>query len=331
MNERTVEEQAAAFHDALTRVQQEIAKAIVGLEEVIEQTLIALLAGGHVLLEGVPGVGKTLLVRSLSQSLGLETNRVQFTPDLMPADILGSHILIEDERPRIEFSKGPVFTHVLLADEINRCTPKTQAALLEAMQEHAVTIGGTRHVLDEPFFTIATQNPIEMEGTYPLPEAQLDRFFFKVEVPRPDLEALKEIGQRTTGTELPELDTVLPRDEVLATQGFVREVPVPDSVSDYAGRLILASAPDDPFAPQRVQDLVRYGASPRGMQALLLGARVTALLDGRFSAASKDVLAVALPALRHRLILNFEAEADGVRTDEIIQDLLDAVPKPGQS
>jgi MoxR-like ATPase len=331
MAEPSVEQQAVAYRDSLGRVRQELGKVIVGLEEVVEQTLIALLSGGHVLLEGVPGVGKTLLVRSLSRCLGLQTKRVQFTPDLMPADILGSHILVEDERPHVTFSKGPVFTHILLADEINRCTPKTQAALLEAMQEHAVTIGGERHALEEPFFTIATQNPIEMEGTYPLPEAQLDRFFFKVAVPRPGLDALKEIGRRTTGPQTPEAETVLQRNEVLALQRFVREIPVPDAVSDYAGRLILASSPDDPSAPEQVRELVRYGASPRGMQALLLGARVSAFLDGRFSASAKDVQAVALPALRHRLILNFEAEVEGLATDQLVRVLLDAVSKPGQT
>ena len=304
------EERAEKFQHALSRVRQELAKVVVGLEEVVDQVLVALLSGGHVLLEGVPGVGKTLLVRTLSQCLDLHSQRIQFTPDLMPADILGAHVLIEDK--------------------INRCTPKTQAALLEAMQELAVTVGGERHVLEAPFFTIATQNPIEMEGTYPLPEAQLDRFFFKVLVPRPGREALKEIGRRTTGPDDPEAETVIKKNEVLEMQQFVREIPVPETVEDYAAGIILASSPDDPSAPKDVRDFVRYGASPRGMQALLLGARANALLEGRFSAASSDIRTAAFPALRHRLILNFEAEAEGLQPDSLVQSLLDAVPRPGQ-
>ena len=324
------EERAEKLQHALSRARRELAKVVVGLEEVVNQVLVALLSGGHVLLEDVPGVGKTLLVRTLSQCLDLHSQRIQFTPDLMPADILGAHVLIEDQHPRIEFSKGPIFTQVLLADEINRCTPKTQAALLEAMQELAVTVGGERHVLEAPFFTIATQNPIEMEGTYPLPEAQLDRFFFKVLVPRPGREALKEIGRRTTGPDDPEAETVIKKNEVLEMQQFVREIPVPETVEDYAAGIILASSPDDPSAPKDVRDFVRYGASPRGMQALLLGARANALLEGRFSAASSDIRTAAFPALRHRLILNFEAEAEGLQPDSLVQSLLDAVPRPGQ-
>ncbi|MBI2191023.1 MAG: MoxR family ATPase [Planctomycetes bacterium] len=331
MNPRSVEEQAAEIRDSLQRVRGEMARVIVGMEEVIDQLLVALLAGGHVLLEGVPGLGKTLLARTLSRVLGLETQRIQFTPDLMPADILGGHVLVEDGRPRVEFVKGPVFTQVLLADEINRCTPKTQAALLEAMQEHAVTIGGKRMALHEPFFTLATQNPIEMEGTYPLPEAQLDRFFFKVLVARPDLPRLREIGRRTTGPAAEEARTVLGGEPVLAMQRFVREVPVPQVVEDYAARLILASSPDEPSAPEKVREFVRYGASPRGMQALMLGSRIAALLAGRFSASTQDVRQVALPALRHRLILNFEADAENVKPDDLLRGLLETVPAPGQA
>ena len=331
MTQTSVEEQVSTFQENLQQVREELGRAIVGLDDVINQLLTAVIAGGHVLFEGVPGVGKTLLARSLGRVLGLTNQRIQFTPDLMPADILGSHILVEDGAPRMEFIKGPVFPQVLLADEINRCTPKTQAALLEAMQERAVTISGSRHELDEIFLTIATQNPIEMEGTYPLPEAQLDRFFFKIIVPPPDINNLRQIGRLTTGNDVPEAAETLTKENVLALQKLVREVPVPETAEEYAARLILSTSPQEASAPSQVKEYVRYGASPRGMQALMLGSKVKALMDGRFSASSQDVRTVCLPALRHRIILNFEAEAEGIITDDILEALFESVPAPGQS
>jgi MoxR-like ATPase len=322
------EEAAAAFRDGFARLKTEIGNVIVGQGEVVDGVLIALAANGHVLLEGVPGLGKTLLVRSLSQALRLEFNRVQFTPDLMPADIIGTHMLLEsDGRRHMTFSKGPVFTSVLLADEINRATPKTQSALLEAMAERSVTTGGVQHELPNPFFVLATQNPLEMEGTYPLPEAQLDRFLVKVLVPFPDLEELSAIIDRTTGTQEPSIEPVMAGDELLAMQRTVRQVLVAEPVKRYALKLVLATHPDGRYASEAAKSYIRFGASPRGAQSVILCARVRALLDGRAQVAFRDVREAVLPALRHRIIRNFEAEGEGIEPDELLQRILEEIPE----
>lgn len=304
------------------RLKDEIRKVMVGQETVIDQVLGCLFAGGHALLEGVPGLGKTSLIRTLSASLGLPSSRIQFTPDLMPADILGTDVLVRDEENRtdITFRKGPLFSSVVLADEINRATPKTQSALLEAMQEHAITIGGRRYELEEPFIVLATQNPLEMEGTYPLPEAQMDRFHFKIEMEYPDRAEMAEILSRTTGNNEPVAQEVMSREDVLELRRIVRDIPVPAEVRDYAISLVLASHPDR--GPEAVKRFVRYGASPRAAQSLLLGAKTRALLQGRFNASFDDIREAALPSLRHRLILSFEGEAEGMTTDAVVEELL---------
>jgi len=281
------------------------------------------------LLEGVPGLGKTLLIRTLAQALSLEFSRIQFTPDLMPADIVGTNIITEDQqtgRRQFEFQRGPVFAQIVLADEINRATPKTQSALLEAMQEHAVTSAGTRYVLKEPFFVLATQNPIEQEGTYPLPEAQLDRFFFKLLVGYSDRDELKAIIDRTTTGYRPEIRPVLTGERILAGQDLVRRIVVAPHVQDYAIRIVLATHPAGMFATEAVNKYVRWGSSPRGAQAITLAAKVYALLDGRYHVGFDDVKRAVLPALRHRLLLNFEGEAEGLSTDFILQDILERLP-----
>ncbi|MBN1259614.1 MAG: MoxR family ATPase [Anaerolineae bacterium] len=318
------------FRTAAERIETQIAKVIVGQRDVVRHTLVALLAGGHLLLEGVPGLGKTMLVRALGAVLQLTFTRVQFTPDLMPADIIGTDILelTDTGDRRFRFRQGPVFTHLLLADEVNRATPKTQSALLEAMQERQVTVGGVTYPLPRPFLVLATQNPIELEGTYPLPEAQLDRFLFKVNVAYPSAEELASILDRTTGALQPPVAPVIDQETVLSMQALAREVPVATSVRDYAARITVATQPDGELAPEQVRRYVRYGASPRGAQALLLGAKVTALLAGRFNVAGEDVRAVAGAALRHRLILTYEAEASGVTTAALIASVLDVVPAP---
>ena len=323
------EEAIQQFHEKYQRLVEEIGKVIVGQQEIIEGTLIAVFAGGHVLLEGVPGLGKTLLVRTLGRALDLTFNRIQFTPDLMPADILGTNLVMEgpDGRRRFEFQKGPIFAHLILADEINRATPKAQSALLEAMQEHSVTAGGEVRRLEEPFFVMATQNPIDQEGTYPLPEAQLDRFLFKLIVTYPAPEELVEVLDRTTGKTTPEAETVLSREELLQMQQLVREVPIAQHVKDYIVRLVHATHPENEEAPEMVRRYLRYGSSPRGAQALVLGGKVRALAHGRFNVSFEDVQALAPWALRHRLIRNFEAEADGITTDQIIQHVLEQVPR----
>ncbi|GIW72090.1 MAG: ATPase [Planctomycetota bacterium] len=307
----------------------EIEQVLVGQRQAVELVLAALFAGGHVLLEGAPGLGKTLLVRTLAQALGLEFRRVQCTPDLMPADIIGTTILTEEEggRRRFVFERGPVFAHVVLADEINRATPRTQSALLEAMQERSVTVGGVTYPLPAPFMVLATQNPIEMEGTYPLPEAQLDRFLLKVEVAPPAEAELVEVLRRTTGR-APERALPAGADaaELLALAAFARRVPCPEPVLRYAARLVGATHPASPAAPPGVRRFVRYGASPRGAQALVLVAKVRALVRGELHAAFEDIAHAAHAALRHRLLLNFEAEAEGVRPEALIDEILAAVP-----
>ncbi len=320
----TANERAEEFRRGFGAIKREIGKAIVGHDEVVHGVLVSLFAGGHVLLEGVPGLGKTLLVKSLSQCLDLQFSRIQFTPDLMPADIIGTNVVIDSPEGgrQFRFQKGPLFGQVVLADEINRATPKTQSALLEAMQELSVTVGGVPHPLLRPFFVLATQNPIEMEGTYPLPEAQLDRFFFKLKVSSPNLKDLSEIIDQTTQASKAEVQRVLNGEQVEAMKSLVREVVLASAVKEYISRLVLSTHPDDAGAPEMVRRFVRYGSSPRGAQALALAGKVNALLDGRFNVAYEDVRSIALPALRHRLILSFEGEAEGVDPDAIVGGVL---------
>jgi MoxR-like ATPase len=321
----------AQFSRKLGELREEIGKMIVGHREVVDGVLTCLLAGSHVLLEGVPGLGKTMLVRTLAQVLGLDFSRIQFTPDLMPADIIGTVVLDENAAGGhvFEFRRGPVFAHVVLADEINRATPKTQSALLEAMQEHRVTVGRNTYTLDEPYLVLATQNPLEMEGTYPLPEAQLDRFFFKLNVPFPGREELRRIVERTTSEHQVELKAVVTRAEILEMQALVRRVPVAQHVVDYAISLLEATHPKNKTATDLVKRFVRTGSSPRGLQAMLLAAKIGALFGGRFAASADDVRGAAVHALRHRLLLSFEGEAEGITSDEIIGDLLKKV-EPGK-
>ena len=323
------EEQIAAFRQTYAALRGEISKTIVGHDAIVDGTLIALLAGGHVLLEGVPGLGKTLLVRTLSEVLDLSFNRIQFTPDLMPADILGTNIVMEvpGGRREFQFQKGPIFAHLLLADEINRATPKTQSALLEAMQEHSVTAGGEIRRLEEPFFVMATQNPIDQEGTYPLPEAQLDRFFFKLLVGYPSGVELTEVLTRTTEGTKASVGKVLDREKLLELMALVRQVPVASHVKDYAVRLVLATHTKTENAAPIANQYLRFGSSPRGAQTLVLAGKVRALVQGRFNVSFDDVHAMAPAALRHRLILNFEAEAEGITTDHIITHILKEVPR----
>jgi len=318
-------ERAEQFQADFAKLKAELGKVIVGMEEVVEGVLTCLLADGHALLEGVPGLGKTLLVRTLSQCLDLKFSRIQFTPDLMPADVVGTNIIVESPAGGREFrfQAGPVFGNVILADEINRATPKTQSALLEAMQEHSVTVAGTIRKLEEPFFVLATENPIEMEGTYPLPEAQLDRFFFKLLVGYPSLEQLGEIMDRTTGAAMPQVQPVLDRTRLIELRALVRDVPVAPHVREYALNVILATHLGSPLATEMTNRFVRYGSSPRGAQALVLAGKVSALLDGRYNVSFDDISKAAPAALRHRLLLNFEGAAEGVATDTIIADLLE--------
>jgi MoxR-like ATPase len=325
----TTEEQIQSFRESYAALRAEIGKVIVGHEAIVDGTLIALMSGGHVLLEGVPGLGKTLLVRTLSEVLDLSFNRIQFTPDLMPADILGTNIVMEmpGGRREFQFQKGPIFANLVLADEINRATPKTQSALLEAMQEHSVTAGGEVRRLGELFFVLATQNPIDQEGTYPLPEAQLDRFFFKILVGYPSAAELTEVLTRTTEGRRPQINKVMDRERLLALQDLVRQVPVATHVKDYAVRIVLASHPKTGTAVPITNQYLRFGSSPRGAQTLLLAAKVRALMDGRFNASFDDIASVAHATLRHRFILNFEAEAESVTTDHIIDQLLKDVPR----
>ena len=308
-------------------LENELARLIVGQKDLVRDTVISLIAGGHMLLEGVPGLGKTVLVRSLGQALTLSFARIQFTPDLMPADIVGTNVIREDKgRREFQYQAGPLFANLVLADEINRATPKTQSALLEAMQERTVTVGTETRKLPVPFFVLATQNPIELEGTYPLPEAQLDRFFFKALVPFPSTEELLEIARRTTGAEVPELKSVAGAGEVLSAQHVAREVPIAEHVLAYAGKLITATHPDRTELDS-VKRYVRFGASPRGLQTLVLAGKVRALLEGRYNVAFDDIVAVAHPALRHRVFLQFEAEADEVTADQLIDEIVEKTDK----
>ena len=318
------------FRQIATRIETEVGKYIVGQQEVVRHTLICLVAGGHALLEGVPGLGKTMLVRTLARVLDLEFARIQFTPDLMPADIVGTDVLeeAEDGRREFRFQPGPVFTNLLLADEINRATPKTQSALLEAMQERTVTVANRSYPLDPPFLVLATQNPIEMEGTYPLPEAQLDRFLFKVNVVYPSTGELVEILNRTTGEAEPAVEVVADGAAVLGMGALARQVPVASPVADYAARLTMATHPQAEGAPEVVRRYVRYGTSPRGAQALVLGGKVMALLAGRYNVALEDLRAIAPAALRHRILLNFEGQAEGVSADDVVQEVVKLVAEP---
>ena len=318
---------ARTFMEQYRALREEISKVIVGQDAVVEGVLIAMLSAGHTLLEGVPGLGKTLLVRTISQALNLPFNRIQFTPDLMPADITGTNIVMEDAggARTFQFQRGPVFANIVLADEINRATPKTQSAMLEAMQEHSVTVAGKLHRLSEPFFVLATQNPIEQEGTYPLPEAQLDRFLFKVLVPSPTLQDLSLIVDRTTGVHESQVVPVLHGEDLISMQRLAREIVLEGPVKEYALKMMLATHPNGDLAPDSVKRFVRYGSSPRGAQALVLAAKIRALLHGRYNVAYDDVDDVSAPALRHRMILNFEGEAEGVTTDSIVADIRGAV------
>ncbi|MCA9986936.1 MAG: MoxR family ATPase, partial [Anaerolineales bacterium] len=316
----------ATFRETAATIEAEIGKVIVGQRDVVRHVLIAILAGGHALLEGVPGLGKTMLIRTIADTLQLEFSRIQFTPDLMPADITGTDIMEESATGArsFRFQRGPIFANLVLADEINRATPKTQSALLEAMQEKTVTVANETYSLPQPFFVLATQNPLEMEGTYPLPEAQLDRFLFKVHVPFPSAADLTEILDRTTGKENPQATNVADGAMIMAMQALIRQVPIPTHVSEYISRLIVATHPGSSPASM-VNQYVRYGSSPRGAQGLVLGAKASALLAGRYNVAFDDVAAVAAATLRHRLLLNFEAQAEGVTSERIIADLLEHV------
>ncbi|MEM9373261.1 MAG: MoxR family ATPase [Planctomycetota bacterium] len=330
---------AEQFKTDFERVHAEVARMVVGQSEVIDHVLTCLFAGGHVLLEGVPGIGKTLLVRTIARAVSLDFGRIQFTPDLMPADITGTTVIDEQEdesgrtKRSFRFQPGPVFNQIVLADEINRATPKTQSAMLEAMQERSVTVGNETHRLPEPFFVLATQNPIEQEGTYPLPEAQLDRFFFKVLVGTPTRAEMKEILARTTGSSSPEVDAVIDAERLVRHQAMVHRVPVADHVTDYAVRLVLATHPgssaltSESFATPMVDRFVQVGASPRAAQALTLAARCRALTQGRPAASIEDVQHAAPAALRHRVLLNFEAGAEGVDADAVVRNLIDTIPR----
>ena len=327
----TMQAQAEEFRDRYEAVREMIGRVIVGHDDIVQGVLTAMLCGGHCLLEGVPGLGKTMLVKTLAEALSLQFNRIQFTPDLMPADILGTNMIVEDDggKRRFEFQRGPVFTQILLADEINRATPKTQSAMLETMQEGTVTAAGTRFELDQPFFVLATQNPIEQEGTYPLPEAQMDRFMFKLMVGYSNREDLNEIVQRTTRREKASLEKVMDGGEIIKWQALVREVILAPHVQDYLVRLTLATHPDGAHSVAATNDYVRWGSSPRGAQTLALASKVRALLDGRYNVSFEDIRRVYLPTMRHRVLLNFEAQAEGVHPDQVLLDILEKVPEKG--
>ncbi|HEY7152520.1 MAG TPA: MoxR family ATPase [Gemmataceae bacterium] len=329
-NSEEIREQLDRFRADFQRLRAEIAKVIVGQDEIVEGTLTALIAGGHVLLEGVPGLGKTLLVRTLAEALHLKFQRIQFTPDLMPADLIGTNIVLEtpDGARRFEFQRGPVFANILLADEINRATPKTQSALLEAMQEHNVTVAGQTYPLPEPFFVMATQNPLEMEGTYPLPEAQLDRFFFKLLVRYPRFAEIETILDRTTEAVKPKAEPIFDGQRILALSQLAREIPSAGEVRRYGIAIVMATHPENETAAPMTRQYVRYGSSPRGAQAIILAAKLRAILDNRYHVAREDIRAVAPAALRHRLILNFEGQAENIQADEVIANVLHTVQEP---
>jgi len=325
-----IDQQVITFQEQFKRVKQEVSKVIVGYGEIIDGVIMSLLASGHVLLEGVPGLGKTKLVSTLSDVMHLKFSRIQFTPDLMPADITGTNVVQENAMGEkfLDFQPGPIFSNIVLADEVNRATPKTQSALLEAMEERSVTVGKTSHKLDSPFFVLATQNPLEMEGTYPLPEAQLDRFFMKLKVDYPTVDSLHTILNRTTKTQEPKVDRVLGQGEVLDMRKTVRAVPIARPIQDYAIRITLATHPQPPHAHALTLKYVRYGSSPRGAQALVIGGKIRALLNNRVHVSAEDIRAVAYGALRHRVLLNFEGEAERVDTDMIIKGILENTPEP---
>jgi len=320
-----LEARVETFQKRFDNLQSEIQRVIVGQDEIVRYSLMAMIAGGHVLLEGVPGLGKTLLVKSIASALHLSFQRVQFTPDLMPSDLLGTTLLMDDGRGhhQFRFEPGPIFCHVLLGDEINRATPKTQSALLEAMQEGHVTTGGETRPLQQPFFVLATQNPLEMEGTYPLPEAQLDRFFFQLLVPYPTEEEFSQILERTTAGAMADIEPQMTGDELLEMRALAREIPAVPTIRQRAVRLVMATHPESEYATDEVKRYVRYGASPRAGQATLGAAKIHAALSGRFHVASEDLLAVAHPVLRHRMMLNFEAQADGWTADRILDAIVE--------
>lgn len=327
-----MQQQAEEFRNRYKAVREEIGKTIVGHDDIVHGVLTSMFVGGHCLLEGVPGLGKTMLVRTLAETLSLDFNRVQFTPDLMPADILGTNMIAEDEKGRraFEFQKGPIFTQICLADEINRATPKTQSALLETMQEGTVTVSGKRYELSKPFFVLATQNPIEQEGTYPLPEAQLDRFLFKLVVGYSTRDELNTIVDRTTrGTKII-TNKIMDGEEIRRWQALVREVILAKHVQDYIVRLILATHPQGPLAQEITNQYIRWGSSPRGAQTLALAAKVRALLDGRYNVSFEDIRRVFLPSLRHRVLLNFEAQAEGIEIDQVLLEILQKVPEKSE-
>ncbi|MBI4827135.1 MAG: AAA family ATPase [Nitrospirae bacterium] len=321
--EKTCGESQKKINDIISA----IGNVFVGQENVVNEVVVALIAGGHVLIEGVPGLGKTLLVKSLAEALDLSFSRIQFTPDLMPADITGTSILHRDEggHPEFTFQKGPVFANIVLADEINRATPKTQSALLEAMQERHVTISGKQYKLDEPFFILATQNPIEMEGTFPLPEAQLDRFFFKIKISYPSFKDLEKIADISTSVNDFVIQKICGREELLKIREAAENILVSQEVKQFAIKVVLATQPDSPYAVAEAKKYIRYGASPRGVQALISGGKVLALRDGRFNLSYDDIRKAALAALRHRILLNFEGEANNMETDGIISTILKAM------
>ncbi|WP_206406625.1 MoxR family ATPase [Clostridium sp. ATCC 25772] len=310
--------------DKINVIEGEISKAIIGQKDVVRQVIIAILAGGNVLLEGSPGLGKTQLVKTLSKVMDLPFSRIQFTPDLMPADVVGTNIIMKDKEGNSSFSfqKGPIFSSLVLADEINRATPKTQSALLEAMQEHTVTVGTNTYTLQEPFMVLATQNPIEMDGTYPLPEAQLDRFLFKLMVPFPNLEELKEIMNVTVKNNKINLTNVITGEEILKIRRILKEVPMSASVEEYALKVVLATHPEYENAPEITKKYIRFGASPRAAQALITTSKIRAIMEGRFNVAFEDIEYVAYPALRHRFFLNFDAMADGIKSEDILEKIL---------
>jgi MoxR-like ATPase len=322
--EQELRKELQQFCEDVDKIETEIGRVLVGQAAVIRGTLIAMIAGGHILLEGVPGLGKTLLVRTLAEAVEGKFSRIQFTPDLMPADLTGTNIMGEshDGNRRFEFQQGPIFSNIVLADEINRATPKTQSALLEAMQEHSVTVGGTTHQLRGLFFVLATQNPLEMEGTYPLPEAQLDRFFGKILVSFPTADELLGILDRTTTSATPKIESTFSSSRILEMGKLAREIPVADEIARYAVDLVMKTHPNHPSAPSFVRKYVRFGASPRGAQALLLGSKINAILDKRFNVAREDLQMIASMVLRHRIIMNFEGQAENILTDNVIKEIL---------